>query len=139
MKFPQFEPNWILWVGFLVAPLACALNVALLEAFFSDSPVRTGEWLPIGVVMIFLTGPQGAVSYAIWKFWGEAKHRAARITSLICALLAPLFWWFCWHGLELKMQWKHQGAIPMFGALFLPVLWSFLFLLFALFARRRKT
>lgn len=138
MKTLKFEPFWVLLVGCLVAPLACALNAALLQIWIGGSPLKTGEWQTIGIVASFVTGPQGGATYGILSLWRQEKYRAARGVALFCALFSLLFWLWVWHGLELKMQWGHRGSVPVFGALVLPVLWSFLFGVFAFVARSRK-
>jgi hypothetical protein len=134
----DFEPVWGVLIGVFIAPLACALNAALIEAYLRGFSGRiSSDWLPIWVVMTFITAPQGLFTMRILETWQRDSH-AARRASLVLGLPAMLFWFWCWHGLEMSAQWGRRDAMPLFAAFLLPFIWSLLFLVFALFARPPK-
>ena len=136
MKWPKVEPAWGLIFGFAIAPVACALNAALLNYVLLGSlGAPYGASLSLAFLSMILTGPMGYLTTRLLEIWNKGDTSKARGLGLGCGVFSLFFWFWAWDGLELSQRWGRHSAISLYGALTLPCLWSLLFPLFAIFAR----
>lgn len=127
----RFEPANLALIGIVVAPPACALNATLAALvtgttqFLSGAGFFVMSWC--GALLICF--PLGLISECIGNHWVACRAGSARRLALASSLVAAL----CLK--PLIPNFADKDDYPLAAGLLIPLLWSMLFPLFAIFAR----
>ncbi|HEX9996102.1 MAG TPA: hypothetical protein VGB45_03090 [Abditibacterium sp.] len=137
MKLPKFEPISLSIFGVLIAPAVCGFNAAIVGIFtgqvrWTDAPF---SFLLVSALALLVCFPLALWSEKICELWQSRQTVRARRLSAGGGLIGL----FCLLSFfpDFKFDVSLQNAYIVAGCL-LPVLWSLMFLLFALFTRPRK-